>query len=253
MWFREKVINKIEQIWNELLNSQIFPRAKVERSSTVEDRRSINEETNVNDSATTQSSHDFKSKPFDGEVLSNTTSKRKRCFDMDALLAPDHHKRPKRIQNESIETINNQQDFTEKNYQTASHSMKPIDIQLYSYPLYMYDKQTTTFNPHQQPPDFNRYVPLNNRFPDLNFKIARLPAHNSDKIVHQTPELTKTESDNIDIEKWKQTFSKIMARSYKNSYYSLNVREPMSQVLEIKSNSPKTDKNKTNKKSGKVD
>ena len=39
---------------------------------------------------------------------------------------------------------------------------------------------------------------------------------------NQNSPFSKLESNNVDVEKWKQTFSKIMARSYKNNASNSN-------------------------------
>ena len=52
--------------------------------------------------------------------------------------------------------------------------------------------------------------------------------HNSKSISHdqhQNSPFSKLESNNVDVEKWKQTFSKIMARSYKNNSNNTNTNQ----------------------------
>jgi hypothetical protein len=150
-----------------------------------------------------------------GTVLLDNIRKRKRCFDVDALLAPDDH-RFKQVQSKSQVTTTSRNDLPIKQDQAKENPNSNMHAH-----LFLNELQCTTIHTSQQQANIriesNRIGPKNAHNHDGLTRFCNNPEN-----LQQLTNLSKTESDNIDIEKWKQTFSKIMARSYKNNYYSLN-------------------------------
>jgi hypothetical protein len=123
-----------------------------------------------------------------------------------------------------------------------------------THPLYFYNPYSSTiawnhFNQQQNSSKLNNTVDTKQ-----SSKSNKQKNKNSTNLYLNTESLSKSESDNLDIEKWKQTFSKIMARSYKNTYYSSNHTTnsnnmPQAPTMPLQSN----EKSKTSKHNNKLE
>ena len=149
---------------------------------------------------------------FSDLIISNNINSqmpKKRSFNVDSLLAPDlNNNEQVDFTNEENENNNNkkrkhsnEQEESDQEEEEAEEEEKLSKKKLKqksnhrSTILSSSTITTGSSNRHNNPSN-NKYL-------------------SSD--LHQNSPFSKLESNNLDVEKWKQTFSKIMARSYKNN------------------------------------
>ena len=160
----------------------------------------------------------------DDEEEEQEVISKKRPFNVDSLLAPDvkRHKTnhtPIRLANESDlnlplypnsnvqlnilpkSLVNNNNKDKNNNLLMMNSSKKPQASNDAKTQLSPSSKRHST--------DSGRQHCGNNNYTHN----SKLTSHDQ----HQNSPFSKLESNNVDVEKWKQTFSKIMARSYKNN------------------------------------
>jgi hypothetical protein len=176
---------------------------------------------------------------------------------MDTLLAPDDleelkQKKKKQQKNENFDNKYDKPSVLIDKFILPESLLKTSDVlsclsSQETYPVYLY--RAIAQHQHQQHTQrLQKYTQSD--FNNWDAEMATL-TQSCEKSVQPALELTKTESDSIDIENWQQTFSKIMARSYKNHYYSLNTNQVSS--TETKSNGQKANKNSKHLKADKFE
>lgn len=176
-----------------------------------EEKSIITETNNNNDNSLEETEN------FEGENEAATTTITERCkeeinqpsksnerkrsaFDVEALLAPDtSSKKQQPSSNKNSSETSSKQCGSRQTNNTSSNNNKPSSRSSKS-------SSSSSLNHHHS----NHNHSSNTRNGTARI-LGNFVENNSNS------PFSKVESDNEDVEKWKQTFSKIMARSYKNN------------------------------------
>lgn len=140
----------------------------------------------VNEDSSNEESNNNNTEPLTAKL------KHKRSFNVDSLLAPESN--------------------NTKRFKKLMPSLEELS------------KEESSLSSSQSKPNKSLTTAISNVSPIL---AKTSPAAAGVKIIrgsdqHQNSPFSKVESDNVDVEKWKQTFNKIMARSYKNNANGIN-------------------------------
>ena len=182
----------------------------------------------------------------------STSNNKKRSFNVDALLAPDPEE-----EIDHIESVSNVKRLKLNEKPNLIEIESKIFSPQTRYPIYpeinpnsnsnltslmpilpnnfleenflVQQQQNFTKNPSNEyklnhiSPNLTQTKSNNDKF-SLHNKMPKSPNPNNNRgnlskqnIYDQNSPFSKVDSNNLDVEKWKQTFSKIMARSYKNN------------------------------------
>lgn len=192
--------------------------------------------------STSSSSTDVKNLDEENEFVKNS---KKRSFNVDFLLAPDtslttpnESALNKKLKSPSSYDINNN---NHKSYLSFIDNCNEHPILNHIAPnnktFSMINSQTFAnkkasneqdnvalsrlSHEKQKCESSNKPAHKSHRQQTNGHRLDRVRAHHHDS---NSP-FSKIESDNQDVEKWKQTFSKIMARSYKNNSHSVSTNK----------------------------
>lgn len=200
---------------------------------------------------------------IDKQQIENFNNNKKRAFNVEALLAPDPDEdidliesipNAKRLkQNDKTKLIEIDSKIFSPPIQFPIHlesnpnntsliSIMPILTNNFIEENFLAQQQSFTKNCSNEF-KFNQISPklIQNKSNDkfsLQNKTPKSPNSNNNRgnpskqiIYDQNSPFSKVDSNNLDVEKWKQTFSKIMARSYKNNNNSANLCTSSSNLI----------------------
>lgn len=168
--------------------------------NSVEETENSEAENGENETATTTTTTTERCKEETNQPSKSSNDRKRSAFDVEALLAPDtssKKQQPSSSKNSS-EPSSKQCSSRQTNNNASSNNNKPSSRS---------SKSSSSFNHHHHHSNHNHSNTRNG--------TARILGNFVEN--NSNSPFSKVESDNEDVEKWKQTFSKIMARSYKNN------------------------------------
>lgn len=240
--FHQQMINYANNFNNNNNNNNTSSSSLVEDSSyendTSNDNQSESNDTDHNSSQYLQSTNETINHK---QSVQNSAAK-KRSFNVDSLLAPDQNSANEENEESDDSDENNNR---RKRQRTSGDESEDDDTTTTTMPTAKQNKSSESLNDSfddldqktketyssKKLAELNQKQKLKNqRILNDSMKGSNLQQQQHQQQLrhsrsslhlstdqHQNSPFSKLESNNVDVEKWKQTFSKIMARSYKNN------------------------------------